>query len=434
MDNKQPRGVGRADHKQPGKDTSLHWAAKLPSLHSLDTSTVTCGCAQHLHECWWHQWSWLPVQAADNMLAVCRLQLPLRRILGTLGAAVGCCSSQAVQPGFIQARMGLLHQVAGHMQCSAVRDPSKQQCRQCTSRGGCSSTRQSRASASGSIAPESGGCLEAAQEQGGKAIQPTAPEDGLPGVHFRTASVTSGGEGTLRCFEPSQGCSDSPDTPAQHDIVWLVGCFMSGMHTCKGFLKPTTERQPSKLKDSSVAAHGKETSAQARPAAGQFCIAPVRSCRAPTWGVAATCSLTSVSSHAILASCLSRGADSEHVGQLLRGDGPVSNEPAQVVQTGGQLLAVVRGGTALRSLQRQSHTAFQVARPFSAVHASSRPHLQLQQPGHFYSAAFSNDRPDKGLLAADSCAPATSTAILHHHCTRPHPVTQPSLPLQVSMP
>ena len=228
VDNKQPRGVGRADHKQPGKDTSLHWAAKLPSLHSLDTSTVTCGCAQHLHECWWHQWSWLPVQAADNMLAVCRLQLPLRRILGTLGAAVGCCSSQAVQPGFIQARMGLLHQVAGHMQCSAVRDPSKQQCRQCTSRGGCSSTRQSRASASGSIAPESGGCLEAAQEQGGKAIQPTAPEDGLPGVHFRTASVTSGGEGTLRCFEPSQGCSDSPDTPAQHDIVWLVGCFMSG--------------------------------------------------------------------------------------------------------------------------------------------------------------------------------------------------------------
>ena len=94
----------------------------------------------------------------------------------------------------------------------------------------------------------------------------------------------------------------------------------------------------------------------------QSCIVPMRSCKAPTCGVAATCSLACASgSPAIVAACLSRGADAEQVSHLLWGDGPVSDEPAQVVQTGGQLLAVISGGTALWALQQQSQTAFQVA-------------------------------------------------------------------------
>ena len=130
--------------------------------------------------------------------------------------------------------------------------------------------------------------------------------------------------------------------------------------------------------DKSSAAHGKGMAAQARPAAGHSCIAPTRSCRAPTCGVAATCSLTCVRSLAIVASSLSGGADAEHVGQLLWGDGSVSNEPAQVVKAGGQLLAVVCGGTSLCNLQQPSQTAFQVALLFSPVHASSGPCSSLK--------------------------------------------------------
>ena len=160
----------------------------------------------------------------------------------------------------------------------------------------------------------------------------------------------------MRCFDPSQGCSDSPVLPAQHDSVWMVGCFASGHASMQRQFDANCEAAAFKLIESSSAAH---RAARARPAADQSRLAPMRSGRAPTCGVAAPCSLTGVSSTAIMAYCLSRGADAEHVGQLLRGDCPVSNEPAQVVQAGGQLLAVVSGGTALRNLQQQSQSTLQ---------------------------------------------------------------------------
>ena len=61
---------------------------------------------------------------------------------------------------------------------------------------------------------------------GGKVPKPTAPENGLPGIYFWTASVPSGGVGTLRCFDPSQGCSVILGPPAQHDRYGAIGCFM----------------------------------------------------------------------------------------------------------------------------------------------------------------------------------------------------------------
>ena len=69
------------------------------------------------------------MQAADKMLVVCmicKVQMPITRDLGPMDAASGCFSSQAVQPGLIQARMWSLQQVAVQVQCSAVRDTNRE--------------------------------------------------------------------------------------------------------------------------------------------------------------------------------------------------------------------------------------------------------------------------------------------------------------------
>ena len=66
-----------------------------------------------------------------------------------------------------------------------------------------------------------------------------------------TACVASGGVGTLRCFDPSQGCSVSPGPPAQHDSGWMVACFMSGHAHMQSHIDASSEAASFKLRGSS---------------------------------------------------------------------------------------------------------------------------------------------------------------------------------------